>query len=246
MSSGAVHFKGRDQVLSAYEANGIGPWALMSGKNILAQFREDDTVQGAALLEEWISRLYAGGSTALYQLRIYEDPLKGAITNTTPFNYSFQFRLIENEETGYSRGLSSPVYAQMEARIKKLEMEKAALEDDDDEGEIGGIQGFIGSILQKPEVQEMILNKFLGFMGGIMGRTPQPASMAGVPVPGQASEVIDMTTVYANLPSDQRQQLDKALEILLTKDAQAGTRLYKIAMILKENPARYEMLAGML
>lgn len=231
-------------MVSAYEANTVPVWALFCGKEILGQYKGNNMEEGAQLLTEWIDRLSLGESIATYQLRMYEDDFKGSVNNNTPYNYSFRFKLDDGEEVHGRSRTYGPYFTEMENRIKKLEAEKAALEEDDGE-EIGGIQGFIGSILQKPEVQEMILNKFLGFMGGLMGRGPQAAAMSGVPVdvPGVTT---DMATVYANLPADQQQQLNKALEILLTKDPQAGTRLYKIALILQDSPARYEMLAGML
>lgn len=247
MSSSAVQFRGADQAVEAYEMNAVPSWALFVGKEILGQYRGQSVEEGGGMLHQWCEKLRDGMSNATYQLRMYEGEPR-TINNTTPYNFSFRFKLITDDEAEGEGFGTGRVYRQLLERVNALEAEKLArnLEDEEEEEEIGGVQGFIGNLLNKPEVQNYLMQAVGGFVSRMAGIRPQPAAMAGTPDQAASGQPVDMTQVYANLPADQQALLNRALEILLTKDPQAGTRLYKIALILQNNPDKYAMLAGML
>lgn len=244
MSASAVQFRGVDPVIDAYELNNVPNWALFCGKNIFGQYTDGDITEGANLLRQWLEKLAEGGSGALYQLRMYKKD-RGDITNTTEFNYSFSFKLGEISMGDGSFGLAGTpgFYQQITDRLGKIE--KKLSEEKEEPETMSGIAGFFERLLSSPDTQQMVIGVVGHVIGRIFGgRQQQPASMAGVP--GQPVEQVDMSEVYNGLPADQRAALDEALQILLTGDPLAGSRLLKIARILQTDPGKYELLAKML
>lgn len=90
-----VHFTSMDDVVAAFRQMKCGNWSFWSGRQLLYKYQSDDFEESCLALENWLS-LMSDSTNAIYTLRFHED-LKGVISEKTPYNGSFNFRL--NEET---------------------------------------------------------------------------------------------------------------------------------------------------
>jgi len=245
----AVQFRGVGPVVEAYELNKVPVWALLCGRNILGQYRGKSLDEGAQLLEAWLNKLKEGESNGTMQLRMYEEFNGRPITPTTPENYSFQFKLMDDEEYERSRpGQYGRVNQEIMSRLEAIEKRQIARdeEQDDEPEQIGGIQGMIGSLLEMPGVKEGLMQNVLGLIGKLTGINRQPAAMAGTPEAVNSIDTSSAAQLYADLDPVQRQQMDAALVILMQEDPKAGEKLYKLALLCKNNRAQYDMAAKML
>lgn len=232
----SVQFWGREKAVEAYEFNAVPTWALFSGKDILCQYRDGDLAEGSDKLDQFIAALQEGHSDAPYQVRIYQDA--GLINEKTPYNYSFRFKLFKDGEAQASRPTT-----QILERLGAIENRLNG--DQDEEEKPKGFQGMIAGILEKPEMQNFLMAKVFGFINSMTGggQSP-PAAIAGVP--GSPKEPTSSSEAYAALSDVERGNLDTAMYILMAKDPQVGTHLLKLATILKNEPNKYKMYAGML
>lgn len=250
MSHSAVQFRGVAPVVEAYELNKVPVWALFCGRNILGQYRGKSIDEGAQLLDAWLEKLKQGESTAAMQLRMYEEFNGKPITPSTPENYSFQFRLLDDEEYERSRpGQYSRGNQVIMDRLDAIEKRQLALLEEETDGEeekIGGIQGMIGSLLEMPGVKEGLMQNLFGLIGKFTGVNRQPAAMAGTPAAVETIDTSSAAQLYADLDPVQKKQLDAALVILMQEDPKAGEKLYKLALLCRNNRMQYDMAAKML
>lgn len=250
MSTGA-HFKGKEQILRAYEFNRVGPWALFSGRDILGQCMDEDVETGADQLGQMIDNLVESGAQGYFQLRVYADlPKNGRITNTTPFNYSFRCTLMTDEEFQGARspaGNAGSVAAIM-GRLERIEQRLSGEgEEEAEEGEPEedhSLQATIAGIIRRPDVQNFLLQKVYGLINGLFGQKTAPAAMSGME-PGMNEVQKTSAELFAQLSPDEQAKFDEAVSILLGGDPKIGTNLMKLANILRNDPGKYKMLCGM-
>lgn len=94
-------------------------------------------------------------------------------------------------------------------------------------------------ILEHPQVQQVIATKILGIVDGVSDTIgnifkKQPVAAAAI---GTTSNATTM---------DENTKLQTAVGMLAQVDPQLGTHLLKLAEIAKADPAKYNMLIGML
>lgn len=256
-----VHFRGKDAIVQAYSRNNVPGCILCSAKDILFQYDGDDVEEGADMLGQFIDALKKGHSQAVYQLRMYKDP-PANVNLKTDWNYSFKCRILDEDEVtenGGSYNTSRETYKRLDAltaELAELKRERE-LEQEEEGEEVGGFQSVIGGLINRPDVQNFLIQKMMGFMNNLTGNKGQPAQPGAAVsgLPGAAAQPmaaeglqqeINTDTAYNRLAPDQRQLLDQAMAVLMERDPNIGTNLYKLAKILYSDPDRYNNLAKMI
>jgi hypothetical protein len=97
----AISLKGVENVLSAYRAAGSPKWALFCGQEIQFPYNGDSMEEGEQELLQFLTLLEAGGSKAVYTLKVYYDDVK-QIDKKTPNKGAVPFVL--NDEPQYRTG----------------------------------------------------------------------------------------------------------------------------------------------
>lgn len=228
----AVLFYGVEQVTEAYEANGIAPWAIFCGKELMFANEDQNIHEGKVQLEATLKMIEKGGTTAAFLLRVYKLKPGEEITYKTDPIRGFPFKVFEREANAY---VTRPRLEEENARFERIE---AALEEliqarTQPTEEIGGIGAFLKPILELPEIRQAIAMKAVGFINNLFPMNTnrqQPAQVAGGDVPGQSL-----------LNPDQVEKVQRAIHILCTKDAQLGDHLLKLAEIATNDPGKYAM-----
>lgn len=245
MSSSAVQFYGIEQVIRAYENNDVPTWAIVAGKDILFQYVGDDIEEGSQKLYQILEMLKAGDSAATYQLKVYAEPKGRYLNSKDDFNFSFKFKLETIEESVGYAGLRG-VKLEVLERLKALE-EKNNIQPEEEEEEpqsfLSGITNQLMGALQNPEVQKMIMVKVAGFVSSLFNRAP--AAVAGVQT-RPMDETKTTKELYDEMAPDQKAKFDEGIAILLQVDPLIGERLYKLALMARDNPQMYAVAAGML
>lgn len=94
-----VQIEGIDKTVQAYRNAKIPCYAVSDGKDNNFRYNGGDLNEGAAMLKIWLEELDRTVSYQLYQLRLYEGIKPGdRITNKTPYDLSFNFRLHKRDE----------------------------------------------------------------------------------------------------------------------------------------------------
>lgn len=244
-----VMFRGVDRVIEAYEYNKVPSWSIACGREVPFTYEGDSIVEGADTLRQCLEMLKESGTESTFVLRVYKE-VKGQIMSNTPYKNSFPFKLWDEEDTGAYTGPRNMRY-HLEGRIAKLEKEleesKAALpETEHSTGIVNGIQGMLAGILERKEVQDLLVGRVIGIVDNVcsMFGIKRPAAVAGVPADHPKTGSTD--EAYKAMSEEERVKLNEAMSILLTHDPQLGTNLYKLACILRDSPAKYKMYASML
>lgn len=231
-------------MVAAYEATGIGPWALFCGKMIFAAsdgVAVDDVESGSDQLRKFLVMLRKSGTEGKYMLAMYRIGDDQEIDSKTPVTRAFMFCLWEHGAEG-SNSMNFQGNQQMSERMDRLEaLLTADLEEEGEGKKKGGIGGMLNGLLELPQVQAMIGNLAVGLMSKVipMNTVPQAAKIAGLE--GQAAPAADSV-----LTPDQVTKVQQALNILCASDPSFGDHLMKIAMIAKNEPGKYKMFAAML
>ena len=245
MSSNNTFFRGKDAILRAYRFNKVPAWGIFLGKDPMFSYEGLDLEEGEDLLAQVIDNLIECMGQGTYQLRIYKE-INGdkGITNKTEYNYSFRFQLFDEDE--YNTRNPSRTVAALQKRIEELEEE--------DEEEDNSVMGKIGRVLQRPEVEQFLIGKIMGWVNQAFApKQPMPANMAGFTnmdttqqqEPGPEFQPPTLAELYNRLPQLEREKFDQATYVLLSNDPQVGTNLLKLATLLQNNPATYQALTKM-
>lgn len=245
MANNYTLFKGKEAILKAYRFNKVAPWAIFIDRIPMFSYEDYDMEGGEALLEEAIDNLTEVMCNGTYQLRVYKEVSPKGILNNTPFNYGFKFQLLEQEEfeARFSPGSS---ISGMQKRLEALENGRGGEDEEDDDKSFGAQ---LGKVLNRPEVQDFVLQKIFGFVNTIFGpKTQAPANMAGFTTMSgteQQQQPPTSAELYNALPATEKQNFDQAAYILMAKDPRVGTNLMKLANLLVNNPQMYESLTKM-
>jgi hypothetical protein len=252
MRSNTVAFRGVGQVVEAYKANDIAPWAIVTGmgkvQDVMFAFEEDDIEAGATMLEECLKRMKAGSSSASYSLRTYK--LKGVqeIESNTSWARSFPFKLYNEEDEDYSPFEAGRRHSMREAdeRIKALQeqidiLKKQQEEQDEEEDKPEGMAGIISGIFNDPVMKPFIMQTIAGIVSKIIPMpSGMPAQVAGI---GNGAATAPVESV---LEEGQPEKVQHAVNVLCTRDPKLGDHLLKLADISVKNPGQFSMLLGML
>jgi hypothetical protein len=245
MRSSTVAFRGIPQVIEAYRANDMAPWAIVSSKTVMFAFETDDIEQGCAMLKETLRRLYDGGSQAQFELRTYELGRDERIKSSTPHLRGFPFVLYDDEnESPYHKGRQS-YQREADEKIGKLEKELEELKllvagQDEEEEKPEGINGFLSGIFTDPMMKQTLQQALIGFVQKIvpMNTAARPAAVAGIENGEQQ--------VQSVLQPGQPEKVQQALNILCANDPLLGDHLLKLANVALNNRQSFDWMLGML
>lgn len=243
MANEAVHFRGIDSTVDAYEKNGVIPWAIISQKEIMfscpAEMYTDEEA-ASDNLRSILDMLKAQGSTCKYSLQVYKLKGEEDILSNTPFYRSFRFSLESYTDLSpYHLGRNT-FASDMGNRMSKLEdmcerilaQKEEAPEYPEDKPFMAKLGGMFNGLLDNPMIQEVIAMKVAGFFGM---RPPAPGKVAGQDPEG-----------YGLLSADQVTKVQQAVQQLSQVDDKLGDHLLGVAKIARENPLKYRGLTAML
>lgn len=219
--STAIQFRGREQVVEAFEARQLNAWALFSGRQFLIPHVADGPQEAALMLDEVLQK-FDQATNPTYTLKVYEDLKPGdKITEKTPAHGSFNFKIKTFEESGESGG---SWYNALKSENEALKAQLAAVEDEDEPEEKDVIGRILDSVIEDPGK----INQFIGAIKNLslMFTNQQPA--------GQ----------LAGTPSET--DLQKAITRLQAHDPELAKHLTKLADIADQDPKNFKMLLSML
>lgn len=228
-----VHFRGVESVVEAYSANGVGPWAILSGKTIVFSSEEianDDVDAGAELLRRHLLLIKRGGTEGRYELRVYKLKDGEEIDSGTRYFRGFCFTLYENAYGGSnSDNRVIDMLTKMNERLEVLEMRPVELVEEEDKTVMGKLGAYALGLIETPMVQQMIVAGIGNVMGKFlpMNNSQGPAKVAGV----QGADDF--------LSEGQKMKIATAVQRLAAKDPLLGDHLLKLADIAENNPAKY-------
>lgn len=224
----SVHFKGIDAVLSAYDSNGIAPWAVISQKVIICSSDGvgiDDMGEGKAQLHSFLSLMRKSGTEGACELCVYKVRDDEDIDSGTKYFRAFRFSLFENAYGGSNSD------NRMFDEVKKLNERLAKLEGTGN-GEDKTFKGKIGTIalglMESPMIQQAIAGLVISLTKKIVPMGPQAAKVAGV---RQTPDISD----------DQKAKLHNAITRLALCDPEIGDHLLKLAAIAESDPGKYSL-----
>lgn len=244
MRTQAVQFRGKKQVIDAYEANEMPAWSVWCGpQNLMFAYEGNDSGEGAELLGQVLDKLKQGGSEAAYTLKVYDELPKGRkISTVTPASRSFNFGIFDlnGQDTPYHQRQMSTVGIlerrfndMQETMMKELlsELDERRKKKEEPEKE-GGVMGMINGLLDQPAIQQAIAGKIMSWfgMGPVIGQAP--AQVAGI---DQGDPEMSRIT------PEEYAKLEEAIQILAQHDKKIGTHLLGLAHIARDSPAKYKM-----
>ncbi len=223
MRSNAVLFKGVDQVVTAYLKIDIAPWALWgTGKDLIFSYSGQDSNEGLQLLQQALEMLAQNESQAILTLKVYDD-LKGKITSATPYSNSFNFALFDPEDGMVHM---PPKKSALLGRITALEELILQQKKDETEPKSATFMDKIGAIMDRPDVQDMLIKNVVGYVKKIFGGTQPISTMGNVQQPqpqGQSG------SAWESVSADQQAKLQQAMEILMKRDPLIGDHMLALA-----------------
>lgn len=250
MRSNTVSFRGVKQVLDAYTMQDMSAWSIWNGKDLMFAYEGDSVTQGGNELRQTLDALREGGSQASYSLKVYEDlPKKAKITSSTPYSRALSFSVfaLDGDDNPY-QARQNTVIGALEARFTAMQedmmgrMLKRMDEDDKKKEEVivekSGIGALLNGLLEMPEIKQAIAMGAVSLMSKIMpmNKGALPAKVAGT----SQGETVSV------LNDDQVGKVQRAIDILCTKDPALGDHLLKVAELATNSPNKYKMFTGML
>lgn len=244
----SVQFYSRDSVLSAYKHRGISCWAVFDGKELLCPG------DGLEDLEQFLDMLGQGASSATYSLRVYIDVADpDLITDKTPSNGGFKFKLLGNNSSALSnndsgvRNISgySPAYSRLHqlvdakvgAAIEKM-LDKSDNEEDDEA--IGAkekeesLEDVVMGLLRDPE-------RLVGLIGSVR------SLFSGSSVVKYAAGTnVSRAGVGATNDVDPAEKLATAIDVLEKHDPNLVTHLMKLASLAETDPITFKLIISKL
>lgn len=232
----AVQFYGSETLVKAYEQREIPTWAIF-------QQRQPITAgEGKEALEEFLEMLLSN-PTPIYTLRLYKDVSDpDSITEKTPYNGSYNFKLDGDAVGGHSKGEGNSVATRVLRRLEEIES---------------------GLLLKKLDVIEERLNApsstQIDVIGAVNNLISDPASLVAVingiknifsPAPSRAAG-ISSTRPYqdpGNTDDPQKELEEKiermqaAINILEQNDPDLVVHLEKLARLSQENRPLFDIV----
>jgi hypothetical protein len=251
MRDDAVAFRGRKQVVEAYAANGMAPWGIVHGKELMFAHECLTIEDGEGMLTQTLERLHQGMSKAVFELRVYKLKKGEEILSNTPHARAFRFRLYSEEDPSPFDLARTVVNRQAQEEIDALKLQLKQLQDrldqeeliEEEEDEPMTLNKMISGVIEMPGVKAALQDKLIGFIQSVVpmrNNNPRPAAVAGIepaqpPQPGQV----------VLLPG-QMEKIQQAINQLATKDPTLGDHLLGVARIATDSPDKYKWLVGML
>jgi hypothetical protein len=255
----AVQLRGTPQILAAFDRIEIPTWALFYENKCLFKCVGESMSDSKATLEGFLKQLERSNTTAMYDLRFYEDLKdKKKIKAGLDPDYSYNVMLFDAEEypspgtvtrrEGYAQILQRMDEFEARQAIRAKEEEEAEEEDEPEAvSGVSSILGFFNRLLDNPEVQNKLGQVFSGWIDNLV----KPSN--SLPMNNTPREIGAIGSAGSTQPAEQpmitKEQADKiqaAITILAGVDPELGDHLEAIAQIAQKKPAQYRSLITML
>lgn len=146
-----VQFFNKDAAISAFENRGVNAWSIFQGKEFLFKG------YGVDELDQILTALADGGTSAIYTLRVYENVEDmSMVKSKTDHDGSFNFRL--NVLDNSTRPKSDSDYF-LDRRIKGIEDRLDEILDKGEESDVIEVQeknSIVGEILGNPAIAALV------------------------------------------------------------------------------------------
>ena len=179
-----VQFRNIEDAVNTYKTCDIPAFAIFMDKQLFLTNEDDSIEDGAKKLKAIMDMLLRNRSAAIYTVCVYKKVPEDGITNVTPYNSSFNFRLIDQIE-----GYGTASQTALESQLAALKLENEQLlngddeDDEDDEDKVGRIMGHITKFLDHPKmapVVDPLMNKIGGAISAIFDTiTPEKKTSEG-------------------------------------------------------------------
>lgn len=249
MRSSTVSFKGCEQVLRAYQSQGVEQWAILNGKVVMFATETDwDGTDCYNFLSKVLNDLKEGGSEAQFVLAVYKlKKTDHEINCALPPYRGFTFTLFGEEDRPYQVRKNNYM-SEVDTRLDRmetmmLEFMKAQTEEPQEQEEkplsaIDKFAGYLNGLLEMPDVKNRVALAAVGMLDKIiplkMNNMRQPAQIAGTPQQQQEAA------------QQQQKKIQQAVNLIFPVDPLLGDHLLKVADIAVNNPTKYKMFIGML
>lgn len=258
-----VQFRGIPAIVECFDNMSLSAWSLTYDKNIICKYPSKQTASTAEgsgpesreQLVNILKGLTSGESYAVYTLHLYESVPKGGIKPSTEPDYSYNFTVFERTGSYQEFNDSRPsIIALNEAnaakkKIEILEAKLAALENDDiTEDRPGGIEGFLGALVNDERFKNKIQDFVFAFADKIFSapsnNTAPVHDIQKYPNPAAVGSVSTADPIL--IDEVQHEKLQTAIDILIRIDAKLGDNLLKLAEKANQDKKKYESLVNML
>jgi hypothetical protein len=229
---GSVQFIGKEQIMQLFENKKIDVWSIFQYKQLIHKGTGEDDLNG------FLDMLQAGGSNAVYTLKVYEgvtDPLMIKEKTDCDGSYNFKF---ENDRSGPGISAYTPRNQEILNRLEAIE--QRLIDDPREDNEPDTIGSVIVDVIKDPA---MAL-QWITILQGIFGKTNQAPPVA----PLRSIEPVQ-AQVIGNITDDETDKLnrlEKALDILEKNDPKIIMHLEKLAEISTKKPGVFKNLLFML
>ena len=237
-TSSAVHFRGLETALHAFQNRKAKGWAVFNNRQFLASdFAASDDL-AAASLESFLSMMDQPANVAVYTIKVYEELPKGETKrkSNTPDDGSFNFRFNSEGVAGMPTIGAAGNYEMMQF-LKRMDDRLLKLEDTEpieSEPEQKSMLGQIREVLELPGVQAIVSGIFQKIAGGAA------PSLAGAPTP---APVVDEALQNADV-QENMQVLDAYATIKYCGMPDALQMLQKLALIAQTDQEKFNQVKG--
>ena len=153
-----VQYTSVEDVVSAYEAGDIPAFAVFGERQLYLKYEGEDIAEGAAKLDEVLTKWAAAGNNAVFTLSMYDSlPAGKKVKYTTDNDASFNFQLNKGRAGvgDVPRGSVDYTDLAVENAILKMKL-KAYEEDEGGEVEQDALMGAIDKFMAIPGVEGLI------------------------------------------------------------------------------------------
>jgi hypothetical protein len=227
LTATSVQFTDEVSVLKMYDNNEAVQWAIFHGTQLMSKYQGKDEHQAREKLKQFLTVVQ--NSAAVYTVKLYEKT-QGKITNATTHDCSYNFKLL-NDTIPYNGG--NYILQQMEKKftdlqqeIVQLRVERLAENEDDEEPQ----SDWLGGLGKIPGMNEAIAGLVRGLVSGMGGQADMQNTRIGI----------------AGVTMNEEEKLTTAMAILAEVDPQLPDHLYKLAMVAKKDPVKFQNLLQVL
>jgi hypothetical protein len=235
----SVQFRDVDSIVKMYESMKVAAFGIKQNGALNFKYTGEDSSEGAQQLRAFLDMIVENESAAIYTLALYEEP-EGRITEKTPADLSFNFRL-QDQITGFVPGeMYSGVYGQLMGEIKSMKKELQDLKTAAPESKLG----LIGEIMETEAFQPILMavgNKLADWVLG-PAKTGELKRVSGVPTPPEA---VDYGPVTADAWGNSAKAIT-ALNRLQLKVQDLPDMLERLANLVEQKPAQFNIYLKML
>lgn len=229
----AIQLRGREQVVEAFENQGVNCWAIFQYKSLMTKG------EGEEMLTKFLDLLSLNASSAIYTLKTYEDiEDPKAIKEKTPASGSLNFRLVSGDFDNENNPLlGKEAYKDGSIYNRIADLEKR-LEEANEPQEPQSFNDAITGLLGNP--QELI--QLIGQVKELFSSNNNQSPMRSLPMQNQNT----MQAVGAIGEDDRLQRLANAIDKLEKNDANIVEHLEKLAEMASKDPAQFKFLTSLL